>query len=171
MREKLRIVLLVFAFYHIAVTLLVPNPKSIATQQFLPFFKYYSNTLGLNTTWQFFSPDPSQNMYFPYEIQVGSGEDPVSGVWPPPPDTVPKMLLENYRRLVYHSLYTTFSNERIENFLVPYLCKKAQNPISINIQTVIEDIPPLESAMLDDKKFVALRKEVRDRDREYPCPN
>jgi len=150
--------------------ILIPNPNSIVATEWGWLFTPYANTLGMNTTWQFFSPDPSLNMYFPYEIQVANGE-PVSGRWPPAREEVPHMLLENYRRIFYHSLYTTIAPERVENFLVPFLCKRVPGALSIFIRTIIEDVPPIEKSRVDRKDFAGLRFEMRNVDQEYPCPN
>ncbi len=170
MQKKFRFVLLAYALYHICAIVLMPNPTSLLSREFAGFFLPYTNLLGFNTTWQFYSPEPASYLFYSYEVQVPDGET-VSGRWPPAKSDVPHMFQENYNRIMYNSRYVTSSAERVEKFFVPFLCRKAPGALTVSISTTLEELPPLEKARLDSDAVDSMKNRMREIERDYPCQN
>lgn len=170
MQKKFRYVLLIYAIYHICAIVLMPNPSSLLSREFAGYFTPYTNLFGLNTTWQFYSPEPASYLYYSYEVQVPEGE-PLAGRWPLAKADVPSMLQENYNRFMYNSRYVTSTPERVEKFFVPFLCKKVPGAVSVSISGSVEQLPDLEKARLDSEAINSMKQKMREIERDYPCPN
>jgi hypothetical protein len=160
-----------FILYQITVITVLPNNDSILCRALAPLLTPYANALGFNTTWKFFSPEPSPAIYYVYDVDMMEGGEPVAadtfwrnrgfitGRWPP--DHPKNMLKENVRRLVYYSRFVTVTPESTEKFLGNLLCRFYPKAHSVSVRAVLEDIPNVENFNLEPAAF---DKVVRERD-------
>lgn len=169
-RRLFKLLLSLFVVYHLIAVLLMPNHHSFVHREFGWLFLPYANTLGLNTPWQFFSPDPSSHVYFEYEVIPESiDRDIEKHRWPP--EDKSRYLVDNYMRLIYHSRFTTSSKERIETFLIPWLCRHHPGAREITVTTMSEELVSLDKARILGGPITNLF-EIRmwDRNSQY-CEN
>lgn len=156
-----------FLLYHYSASLVLPNQRSYIEQHFGFLFYPYSNTLGLNTPWQFFSPNPSRNIWYEYEVIYDNDSfaneyrhlderDTVIHRWPPGTKNT-SMLAPNHMRLVYHSRFSTSSDERKLLFFANYFCRKHMGATAIGIKTYSEEPPTLERLSLDNRDIEELK--------------
>ena len=161
--------------------LVVANPGSILSREIPYFMIHYANTLGLNTTWQFFSPNPGGERYLEYEVHLDDGMsdeelvwDEVMGdkdkyhYWPPKPGM--GMLRENINRCFYHSLLSTFGEQRIKDVFIPWACRKHPEAYSISIRGKTKALPTIEVAQIENKSFEHLSKSYDFELKEHICP-
>ena len=87
MRVIGKVSLSVFICFHITTMILVANPSSLLSRMAPHFMISYASTLGLNTTWQFFSPNPMGERYLEYEIHTENeptfDDEQYYHYWPP----------------------------------------------------------------------------------------
>lgn len=141
----------VYLLYHFSASLVLPNPRSYIEQHFGFLFYPYSSTLGINTPWQFFSPNPSRNVWYEYETVFENQEnDLIPHRWPPDPNTS-KMLTPNHMRLVYHSRFSTSSEERKLQFFANYFCRIHPGATAISLKTFVEEPPTMELAAISEQ--------------------
>ncbi len=167
-----------FLLYHYSASLILPNQRSYIEQHFGFLFYPYSSTLGLNTPWQFFSPNPSRNVWYEYEVvydhnDVGGEQKKIEDGsmiyrWPPGSEKS-NMLLPNHMRLVYHSRFSTSSEERKLLFFANYFCRKHKGAQAISLKTYAEEPPTLEKLAIDGRNIEEL-KNIREWPAEmYDC--
>ncbi len=168
-----------FVLFQLTVIVVLPNNDSILCRALAPIITPYANAFGFNTTWRFFSPEPSPAIYYIYDADMTEGGEPVAadtfwknrgfvtGRWPP--DHPAGMMSENVKRLVYYSRFVTVSAEKTETFLGNLLCRFYPKAHSISVRTVIEDIPNVESFNLDPNAFEKVKKERDVGSVEFNC--
>jgi hypothetical protein len=171
----LKALLSVYIVYHLCAVFFMPLSGSILERTLGPFLYPYASTLGLNTTWQFFSPNPASSNYLEYEVYYPQepGRDEVrfeTYQWPP--KSRKGIIGENYNRRVYHSMISTIDADRTTKFLVPWLCRKHKGAQSIALRKVLTVLPEMESAQLRHGDRVSdFSKQVEVPSEEYFCPS
>ncbi len=163
-----------FIVFHLITILILPNSDSILSRQISPWLAPYANTFGLNTSWRFFSPEPSPAVYFIYDAideqkikNFWHEREFVTGSWPP---LTPKgMWTENIKRLVYHSRFTTSSQERTEVFFGSLLCRFYPEAGTISVRTIIKEIPSLEKAKFENLTAKESVKDQTINQTEFTC--
>ncbi|MCB0407118.1 MAG: hypothetical protein KDD34_02875 [Bdellovibrionales bacterium] len=160
-----------FLVYHLMAILIMPNPGSYVERHFGFLFYGYTSTLGINTPWQFFSPNPATKMFYEYEIIENEGSDSLTQTyrWPPEKNHT-NMIGANYKRLIYHSWYTTSSEERKSKFLMNYLCRKHPSAISISLKSFSEKVPPMERFRFDKLSLAKAREYKSWSIESFDCP-
>lgn len=171
--KVLKVALSVFILYHLLTILILPNSDSILSRKLSFLVTPYANVVGINTTWRFFSPEPSPTIHFVYDADMAEGGEVepennfwrergfVTGQWPP--DHVDGMLTENVRRLVYHSRFTTLSRERVEKFMGSLLCRFYPKAQLVSVRAVVQEIPSIERSLINNEEF---SKNTAERDIE-----
>ena len=141
------IILVAVFFYLVSMMIVLGNGSSFLGRKLGFIYTPVANSIGLNTTWNFFSPDPAQTMYLRYRILFH--DDYVNDTKESQEKYFPENALENNfwlqnRRLSYVMRFMAMDGARIEHFLVPWICKK--NPEATHIQTelLLYRIPPLD---------------------------
>lgn len=164
-----KILLSGYVLYHLAAMMVLPNAGSILERRYGFLFYPYANTILLNTSWQFFSPNPSSSRYLQYELVIDSAEaDYKTYFWPP--ESSDGLFFENYNRRVYHSLLTTFTPDLTQRFLIDYLCRKHAQAQSIVLYQMNRVLPSIERAEVDQLSgFEPMRSEVETPSFEYDC--
>lgn len=135
--------------YHIAVIVVMPNSNSFLVRQVGDSLIPYANVLGLNTSWNFFSPDPAHVMYFEYSVtrkdQPVEEESPTYYI-PPEKDHGP--FGNAKRRIMYSMRYVVLDQRRVDAILGPWLCRKHPEAYQIHVEHKIETIPPIDEAVV-----------------------
>ena len=168
--QATRLLVSIFLIYHLVAVLLFPNPYSVLARSLQPIFNSYGNLFGLNTTWQFFSPNPGQLRYIEYDVivETESNIDISHHKWPPQDGSI--YFKENLSRRFYHAVRTIMSPQSQEELLVPFLCRKHKNATSIAIKAVQKFVPTLERAKVENAdSFSQLLKEIEVTAAEFGC--
>lgn len=172
MRVIGKVSLSVFICFHIATMILVANPSSLLSRMAPHFMISYASTLGLNTTWQFFSPNPMGERYLEYEIHTENepafDDEQYYHYWPPKAES--GMARENRNRAFYHSLFSTLNSNNIEEIFIPWACRRHPEALSISIRGETRSLPSIEVAGIKKKRFKDLSKSYGFNLEEHTCP-
>ncbi len=158
-----------FILFHLCAVLLFPNPSSILSRNLSFFFNDYGNLLGLNTTWQFFSPNPGAMKYIDYDVIVEKEDEFDIKNYQFPPQGSQRNLKPNHSRLFYFAVRMVSSGENISRFFIPYLCRKHPEATSIAIKTVEKRILPIERVKLAQDDLLDEEGDYRLPDQELSC--
>jgi hypothetical protein len=142
-----------FLLYHLAVIVLMPNSGSILGRRWGDLIAPYANTLGMNATWEFFSPDPPQAFYFDYSVyfETEDGEEkraPVEGFFPE--WRTERTLHPNKIRLKNAVRFFALTRTSVEQAFIGYLCRQYPEANRVRVRQVTELVPPLEKARMID---------------------
>jgi len=150
----LKSIALIFIGLHLIVILILPNVNSYAARHWMPTFLIsYANQVGLNSTWNFFSPEPAHTMYYEYQIFLNDDSvDPVIGFIPPQKKDV--VTHSSDRRMLYAMRYFLLDSRRVERILIPFLCRKFPDSSRISIRHYLFQLPSLEQAVVDKEKSI-----------------
>jgi hypothetical protein len=166
--------------YHLIVIVILPNSDSILGRELGPYLAPYANVFGLNTSWRFFSPEPSPAIYYIYDADMDDGGTVeaadnfwkrrgfVTGRWPP--DKPTGMLSQNVKRLAYHSRFTTVNSEKTEKFLGDLLCRFYPRAHTISVRGIVEEMPSIENFDSNRLNFERSAKEKDLTNFEFSCP-
>lgn len=129
--------------------------------------------MGLNTTWNFFSPDPANTMYFHYHVyfeneQGEETKEPAEGYIPEEKNTI--VTDGSRRRMLYAIRFLMLDEKRIPLLLVPWLCQKYAGASRIRLNWVVEKIPSLDEAVLQRSTGHELtRQQIDSRSLGFDC--
>ncbi len=166
--KALKIGLSVFLVYHLITVLLLPVASSLAGRRLARYFIPYANTLGFNTTWQFFSPAPSPMFYLEYELETGA-DDEVPETKTYPPARKGHTWDEGWSRRLFGMRFFALNEERLENYFVPFLCRENPTAKSVVIQAVFEKIEDVERVG-EYAEFKDMAERIDLPRRRYACP-
>ena len=160
--KKLRVFLKVFLslciFYHLAMIFIIPHRMSMVYERLMPYFSSYANTLALNTTWDFYAPNPSHYYYFEYAVI--DLRDKVSTFRWPPSRVESKRIYLNHNRLIYHSrFFMILGKQPIRKHFLPYLCSLHPEATEITIKAILEDRPHFKKAKVFRPRFFSANNE------------
>lgn len=138
--------------------------------------QYYfpvANTTGVNTTWNFFSPDPAHIMYVHYIVHFEDDygnptKDPKEYFYPEQKDG--SNFAMNVRRHNYMMRFMVIDPIRVAQFFVPWVCK--QNPGSTKVQfaLILHRIPSLDKVItLKDTPYSDLLTTEELNQNVYSC--
>lgn len=144
----MRFLFLVFVAFHLVVLLVLPNGASYLARNIPGVFVDYANQLGMNTSWNFYSPDPAHPMYYQYTIYFDvEDKEPFVDFIPPQKEQI--VTNSSDRRMLYAMRYLALDSNRLEGVLLPYLCRKFSNSSRIVIQHHVLLLPNLEKAQVN----------------------
>ena len=133
--------------YLVSMMIVMSNGSSFLGHYLSALYLPVANSIGLNTTWNFFSPDPAHTMYLRYRVlfqdEYGNAKkESIEKYFPE--DIQENNFWLHHRRLSYVMRFMASDQNRIQHFLVPWICK--QNPEATHIQTemLIYRIPSLD---------------------------
>lgn len=149
------------------------NGSSFFAKELGSIYTPVANQMGLNTTWNFFSPDPAHTMYLKYIVHFSDEygnpkKESIESYFPPQADEGDFRV--HKRRMNYVMRFFAASNLRMEKFFIPWVCK--QNPGATNVHTEIEyhRIPSLEVAStLSHTDYEDLVKQEEINQYDYKC--
>ncbi len=147
----LSLIISLWIIYHLVVILIMPNSTSFLLRQLGSPFLSYANVLGLNTSWNFFSPDPAHVMYFQYSVtRKDQSSEEESEVLYIPPEKNKGPFGNTKRRLMYSMRYMVLDQRRVDALLGPWLCRRHPEAFHIHVEHKIESIPPIDEAVYQD---------------------
>jgi len=168
-----KVLLSVWLVFHVIVLVVMPNGASIMGRRLGPLIGPYGAMLGLNTAWNFFSPDPAHTMYLKftvsYEDADGKSLKEAEEIFMPPEKDQGVWSLSK-RRELYAMRYMILDPRRVDAVLGPWLCRTKAGATSIHIDHVINSVPTLDEANLfSDQKVGDLGKEFNFISKDYRC--
>ncbi len=165
----LRFALSVFLLYHLAAIVVMPNAGSLLGRKFSRYFTDYTNTLGINTTWQFFSPGPAPVFYLEYDIETAGAEEGVS--YQIPPKRRASYYDDLYNRTLYSMRFFVLAPiDTFEHYFVRSLCRQHPEAESITVRTVGEPVVNIERAG-GSESFDELSEKIPLKERQrFHCP-
>lgn len=138
-------------FYFSAMIVILGNGSSFMGRYFESFFNPVANTIGLNTTWNFFSPDPAHTMYIKYYVFFEDAygnmlKEPYLGFYPDTQDKGEDFRLHK-KRDSYAMRFIVVDPARIENFFAPWICRKHPGASKIQVELIVNRIPSLDKVI------------------------
>lgn len=165
LRLKLKLAVSFFILFQLAVMLILPNNFSYISRSTEKWLVPYANLMGMNASWNFFSPDPAHTMFLKYtvwfdDLDILEPKEPVDGYIPPEKEKI--VLNSSERRLLYAMRFLILDPDRMRIFLAPWLCQQYPNAKYIEVSHIQEPIPNLERARLGEERDIQGRKLMED---------
>jgi len=166
--------LVLLFLYFVTMMIVLGNGSSFAGRYLYKFFIPIANSISLNTTWNFFSPDPANTMYLKYRIyfqdEYGNmKQDMIEKDYPE--DIRENSFRMDRRRLTYQMRFMIADPRRVEYFFAPWLCR--QYPGATSVQTEIElyRIPALDVvSTLSSEQYQDFLKREDINAQSFNCP-
>lgn len=160
----LKLLLSVGILFHLLVMIVMPNGASYAGRRLQPVIGAYGAIIGLNVSWNFFSPDPAHTMYLKFTIYFEDDQrqelsEPIEVFFPAEKDQGVWDL--GRRRELYSMRYMIIDPRRVDLILGPWMCRAYPGASSVRIEHVVNAIPSLDEVVLFRER------EVHDMSREY----
>lgn len=138
--------------------------------------KYYfhiANVVGVNTTWNFFSPDPAHIMYFRYVIhfedEYGNPLQEAKELYYPEQKDGSNFAM-NVRRQNYMMRFMAIDPQRVGNYFIPWICKQYPKATRVQFGLIVHHIPNLDKALtLKDTPFSDLLTNEEINQNVYSC--
>ncbi len=170
-RCLIKTILSVWIIYHLFCIVFMPNSSSYLLRLMGDKVLPYANVLGLNTSWNFFSPDPAHIMYFQYNItkknQDPNEESPDFFI-PPEKNKGPFGVSE--RRIMYAMRFVIIDQRRVDSLLGPWICRMHPEAANIHVQHKIEPIPMLDNVIFDPENATQSAPSlIKMVDRDFNC--
>ncbi|QDK37787.1 hypothetical protein [Bdellovibrio sp. NC01] len=143
--------------YNIFTMLVMPNIGAYFGRVSSRFITPYANTVGLNASWNFFSPDPAHTMYIHYMINFADSEgnptkDPIEGYFPPEKN---RPVTSTFRkRELYVMRFMVIDPKRLKVFMGPWLCRQYPGASSVDMEHVIETVPMLDQVVTHKDEII-----------------
>lgn len=130
--------------FHFAVIALYPNDSSQLQRDLIPVLLPYANTLGLNSKWQFFAPDPEVATYFEYQIDWKDRPTDINGdeMLHFPRDKKGFFDL-TYLRLNASRSFMTLDQSFIPTIFINWVCRKNPGASGVSVRAVYVKVPSL----------------------------
>lgn len=166
MFNSLKKVFLAFLFiYFVSMIIIMGNGSSFMGRYFQPIYTPVANSIGLNTTWNFFSPDPAHIMYIKYVVffdqpisdlnvsqsnnlssEQVSTKDPIEGFYPESKGQGGDFHLSK-KRDSYAMRFLVVDSNRIQNFFIPWICHKYSGATYVQVEVILNRIPSLDKVI------------------------
>ncbi len=146
----------------------MPSPQSLLVDLHGKFFSPYLSQLGMNTTWNLFSPDPAQALYGQVQLihpKYETGEKTLLF----PSTAHGKMLNPLAQRGLYFFRYMMLDPRRVEDLLVPWFCQSEEQPIEVWIQVHRLWVPSLKDIVLHNEDFHSVSNMTFEK--QFYCQN
>lgn len=160
-----KVLLSLWIVYNIFTLLMMPNIGNYLGRVSSRFITPYANTVGLNASWNFFSPDPAHTMYIKYLINYTDKDgnptkDAVEGFFPPEKNVgIPSIFR---KRELYVMRFMVIDAKRLKVFMGPWLCRQYPGATSVDMEHVIETVPALDQVVtLKDEGVRDLSQELQ----------
>lgn len=186
--KTIRFLLNIVIVYFLAMILVLANGTSILGKIVYPYFYVVANSMGLNTSWNFFSPDPAHIIYLKSLIiypkdkipptaesegEEGASESnqdlrAVTEYYPVTKDEGEFGLTS--RRDSYASRFFMIDRSRIETFYAPWVCKKHPGAVRVAIEGYLLTMPSLERATTElSVSIEEMLQEISIHQVDYNC--
>lgn len=162
-----RIALSLFVVFHLLAIVLIPATENILSQSLSGTLRPYAGLFGLDTGWKFFAPNPV--IYRELVVTVENQDGSTTNLqWPP--SIKDFTVTELFNRRNYHSLLTTITEDRLESFFVPWLCRSHANAERVVVLPVQRTIPDIYSAGRSRRSLEGLETESQWQAIDRTCP-
>lgn len=126
------------------------NGSSFLGRYTAGFYTPVANMIGVNTTWNFFSPDPAHIMYFKYiihfEDEYGNPtQEPIEQFYPTHKGG--SEFAHHVRRHNYMMRFVAIDSGRIEKYFIPWICKRNPKATKIQFEFIVNVIPSLDTVV------------------------
>lgn len=165
------------AFVYMATMMIVMGNGHSFLGRYLSFFYTpVANAIGLNTTWNFFSPDPAQTMYFRYDVIYedaygNPSRDAIEGFYPESKDQGGDFRLDK-RRNAYALRWLVLDPDRIKKFFIPWKCRENPGATKIQVELIVNHIPSIDERLtLKNESFEDLVRPEEVSRVTYECPH
>lgn len=169
----LKVLISITVTFHLAVVIILANGPSFLARYHQGWLIGYANQLGLNQTWNFFSPDPTHIHYIRYFVHFeddGGNEtrETIEGYLP---EDKEKVVIDSSKRRMLHAVRAISLDEpRTERLLAPWLCRSYEGATLVNIKHVMQVLPNLDRAVaLPDQSVRDLSEDRPYRELEFDC--
>lgn len=192
MRNPLKIFFSILIIFHLLVVVLIPNPQSLMVRKIGGLMAGYASTLGINSSWMFFSPSPAFGQYLEYEIRFsfpddGTGIQSSTRTWPPLladnrnhiafqdessahlNQSLKLISRLNWGRLFYHSFLSSMSADHVKSYLIPWLCRLHPQAEGFDIRKMNQTVASIDRASFVGGNFRQLRELEEFSTSEFVC--
>lgn len=151
----------------------MPNGASYPGRALGAVLKPYSSVIGLNTSWNFFSPDPAHTMYLKFTVHFEDKEgapsrEPEELFFPSAKDEGVGDIAK--RRELYAMRYMLLDPRRIDVVIGPWLCRSFSGAVAVHIEFIVNSIPSLDEAVLfHDQAVKDMGRQFDFIDKDYRC--
>ncbi|MBX3039828.1 MAG: hypothetical protein KF789_03840 [Bdellovibrionaceae bacterium] len=169
-----RLLFSAWLLFHVFVIVVMPNGLSYPGRVLGSVIYPYAAMVGLNVSWNFFSPDPAHTMYLRFTL-FQENEDGETSMDEPRIISMPEEKDQGVwdlgrRRDLYAMRYFLLDPRRIQAVLGPWLCRHYAPVSVIRIEHVVDSIPTLDEAVLfSDRALGEMSQQVGFSDQEYRC--
>lgn len=169
----LKIFLSVWIVYNLVAIILMPNAGSFLGRRYVKYVAPYANVVGLNSSWNFFSPDPVQTFYIKYFVEFFDSEgdtikDPIVGFFPQEGNQ--GVMDINRRRELYVMRFMVIAPNRLQALFAPWLCRQYPEATAVHIEQVIETVAALDEALtMSHSSLKDLSKEIPYASFDFRC--
>jgi hypothetical protein len=148
----------------------LPNPQSILFHSLPDFVSQYASSLGVQSSWRFFAPNPAIRRYLDIEVIPFDNEEESYFVQWPPEDRE-KYWSNAYSRRLYHSIKTSASEELVETYFKPWFCREHPKAHRFVVNVINHQVPHIEQAQLEESEnsFVEMEDEWSASTVEFEC--
>ncbi len=169
-----KIILFLISSYFVSMMIVLGNGSSFLGRSLGKYYTPIANLIGLNTTWNFFSPDPAHTMYLNYVIHFedeygNPTKEPFFEEYPP--ESEMSDFSVHVRRKSYVMRFFASSQDRLQTYFIPWVCKQNPGATKIQIEVVVNKIPSLDVAStLKGTHYEDLIKQEEINKNVYSCP-
>ncbi|CAN5651200.1 hypothetical protein BH10BDE1_BH10BDE1_12530 [soil metagenome] len=148
-KRCLKAVLSIFVVYHLAAVIVLPMGSGLVIRELGRYFVSYANLFDLNTSWVFFSPGPSPIFYLEYTYTYPAKNDDDDSLNESEPQLLPEKRVgfsvsDFYNRRLYSMRFLSLDPEKMERYLVPWLCKQDAKAESVSVRELFGEIESVE---------------------------
>lgn len=153
-----KVILSAAILFHLLTMVILANGASWLGRHTQSWAAPYGNAIGINTTWNFFSPDPAHTMFIRFKVEFEDDygnelKEPIEGFIPEEKESV--VMDSSKRRFLYAMRFLILDHRRLETIMGPYLCKKYPEASRIHVEHILQGIPVLDRAALTDETQTA----------------
>lgn len=148
LQVSLKILASLWILYHLSGIVLMPSVQSIIARERGWIWRPYLNQLGLNTTWNLFSPDPATAMFMRVKlVPEDETKEQIDLTIPEFADQINWNPIK--RRALYLMRFSLLDEEKVYRFLIPWYCRNYPGTREIYIEGVGTRIPGIAQAQLE----------------------
>ena len=169
LRIGLKIISSFWILYHVVGILVMPSVQSIIVKEKGWIFRPYLNQLGLNTTWNLFSPDPATAMFMKVKlVQRDESKEAIDLLLPTFGDEI--NWNPTLRRELYMMRYVLLDEDKAHNFLIPWYCRNYPGTKEVYVEGVGTRIPGIAQARMEQLyKISELRQRQTVKEYQGAC--
>lgn len=169
-----KVFLSLWIVYNIFTLLVMPNIGSFWGMSAFPFIAPYANTVGLNGSWSFFSPDPpTHTLYLRYFVSFlnergEESQDSIEGYFP---EEKGQRITSPFRQREFYVMHFMSRQPKYLRILMgPWLCRKHPGASIVDMTYVAETVPYLDQATASKGKDLSeMSEESKVLQESYSC--